>query len=170
MLIREREIVVAIDTREQRPYRFARSEVRRLETGDYSVVGLEDRVAIERKSLPDAYGCIGHDRERFQRELERLAVLDYAAIVIESSLRGFLQPPPFSKLHPRSALCSVLAWSVRYRIPVFFADDREHGAALTYRLLQYFVRYRGAVAEAQPAAETNAGATASMEVLTHGSE
>ena len=44
------KMIIAIDTREQRPYRFVWSEIKTLTTGDYSVIGLEDRVAIERKS------------------------------------------------------------------------------------------------------------------------
>jgi hypothetical protein len=46
-------------------------------------------------------------------------------------------------MRPKSALLSIVAWSVKYGVPVFFADDRAHGNALTYRLLQYFVRYHG---------------------------
>ena len=56
-----------------------------------------------------------------------LALLDYAAIVIEDTVPGFLIRPPHSKANPKSAICSLLAWSVRYRLPVFFAGDREHG-------------------------------------------
>ena len=52
------ELIVAIDTREQKPYRFPRSEVKTLASGDYSVVGLEDRIAIERKTKEDAYSSL----------------------------------------------------------------------------------------------------------------
>jgi DNA excision repair protein ERCC-4 len=135
------EPVVAIDTREQRPYRFAASVVKTLATGDYSIEGLEDRISIERKSKADAYSSLGLDRPRFQREMERLAEFEYGAVVIESSLRGFLLPPDFSELHPRSAVGSLLAWSVRYGVHVFFAGDRPHGNALTAHLLEKFWRY-----------------------------
>ena len=96
------ELVVAIDTREQKPYRFPRSEVMTLATGDYSVVGLEDRIAIERKTKEDAYSSLGQGRARFERELQRLSRFDYAAIVIETSLPEFLQAPAFSRMNPRS--------------------------------------------------------------------
>ena len=75
------EIVVAIDTREQKPYRFARSEVKTLASGDYSIVGLEDRIAIERKTKEDAYSSLGQGRARFERELQRLSRFDYAGRV-----------------------------------------------------------------------------------------
>jgi len=138
---RQDELVVAIDTREQKPYRFPRSEVKTLATGDYSIVGLEDRVAIERKTKEDAYSSLGQGRARFERELERLSRFDYAAIVVESSLRDFLQAPAFSRMNPKAATNSIIAWSVKYRVCVFFAGDRPHGNALTRQLLEKYWRY-----------------------------
>ena len=136
---------ITIDTREQQPYAFTGAVVQTLPTGDYSIVGLEDRVTIERKSKADAYGSLGGGRARFRREFERLAGYDYAVVVIEDTVPGFLHRPAHSKMNPKAALCSLLAWSVRYRVPVFFAGDREHARALTYKLLEMYWRYRGEV-------------------------
>ena len=136
------KLVVAIDTREQKPYRFARSEVRTLASGDYSIVGLEDRVAVERKTKQDAYSSLGQGRARFERELQRLSRFDYAAVVIETSLPDFLRAPAFSRMNPRAAARSMIAWSVKYRVCVFFAGDRRHGNALTQQLLEKFWKYR----------------------------
>jgi DNA excision repair protein ERCC-4 len=132
---------IAIDTREQLPYAFPGAVTKTLPSGDYSIVGLEDRVAIERKSKTDAYGSLGQGRARFRREVERLAAFDYAAIVIEDTVQGFLRRPPHSKMNSRGAIGTLLAWSVRYRIPVYFAGDREHARALTQKLLQMYWRY-----------------------------
>jgi len=134
---------IAIDTREQQPYAFTGAVVQTLPTGDYSIVGLEDRVTIERKSKVDAYGSLGGGRARFRREFERLALYDFAVVVVEATVPGFLQRPAHSKMNPKAALCSLLAWSVRYRVPVYFAGDRDHARALTYKLLEMFWRYRG---------------------------
>jgi len=135
------KIIVAIDTREQRPYHFPHSEVKTLVTGDYSILGLEDKIAIERKSKEDAYSSLGQGRVRFERELERLSQFDYAAIVIEASLPDFLQAPVFSQMNPKSATASIIAWSVKYRVCIFFAGDRRHGNALTKQLLEKYWRY-----------------------------
>lgn len=60
-----------IDSREQAPYDFATYDVDTepgtLHTGDYSLAGFEDRVAIERKSLDDLIACLCVGRERFER-------------------------------------------------------------------------------------------------------
>ena len=139
------DFTIAVDTREQQPYQFDGAEVVTLSTGDYSIVGLEDRVTIERKSKADAYGSLGQGRARFRREFERLAEFDYAVVVVEDTVQGFLRRPSHSKMNPRAAIGSLLAWSVRYRVPVFFAGDRVHGRALTHKLLQMYWKYRGEV-------------------------
>jgi hypothetical protein len=64
--------VVVIDSREQAPLVFARlqSVAGTLYSGDYSVLGLEDVLAVERKSLDDlANCCLASGRDRFEHEL-----------------------------------------------------------------------------------------------------
>ena len=135
------ELIVAVDTREQLPYDFPRSEVRTLKTGDYSIVDLEDRICIERKSKEDLFGSVGQGRDRFQRELERMSKFDFAAIVVECSLPDLLIPPAHSEMNPRAVVATLFAWAVRYRVTPFLAGDRLHGNALTLRLLEYYLRY-----------------------------
>lgn len=137
---------IAIDTREQRPLVFPESiKTKRvtLKTGDYSIVNLEDSICIERKSKNDAYSTIGTGRNRFVAELHRMVEMHRAAIVLECTLADFLEPPATSELHPRSAINSLLAWSVRFDIPVFFAGSRRHAAALVYNYLEKFYKYYG---------------------------
>ena len=144
------DFTVAIDSRERKPYRFTRSQVKTLASGDYSIVGLESRIAIERKTKQDAYSSLGRGRLRFERELERLSRFDYAAVVIETSLPDFLRAPGFSRMSPQAAMNSILGWSVKYHVCVFFAGDRLHGHALTRQLLRKFHRYRSGGADARP--------------------
>ena len=142
--------VTVIDTREQAPFAFrgivgdrgrdlevvtCRSGLR---TGDYSVQGLEDAVAVERKSKTDLYGTVGRGRARFERELERLAAMPAPALVVECDLASLLRPPERSRVSPSSVLNSLIAWSVRHRIPVWPCPGRRFAEILTYRLLQHF--------------------------------
>jgi ERCC4-type nuclease len=60
---------ILIDTREQAPLDFSRwpgvtVEVGTLNAGDYSLRGLEDRFALERKSISDLVGSVTTGRER----------------------------------------------------------------------------------------------------------
>jgi ERCC4-type nuclease len=140
----KRGFTIVIDSREQRPYRFRDAVVKALESGDYSIVGLEDRIAVERKSKEDAYSSLGKGRGRFERELERLSRFDYAALVIESDFADFLQSPPFTRMSPKAAMNSLVSWSVKYGIHVFFASDRRHARALVYRVLEKYWKHRSA--------------------------
>ena len=118
------------------------------------VLGLDDLVAdlephaVERKTKQDAYSSLGQGRARFERELQRLSRFDYAAVVIETSLPDFLRAPAFSRMNPTAAARSMIAWSVKYRVCVFFAGDRRHGNALTQQLLEKFWKYRNGGADA----------------------
>ena len=152
-------MTIIVDTREKLPYRFAgiHSKVRRaqvvdepaflvqfgyLATGDYSVVGLTDRVAVERKNIADLYGTLGRGRDRFHDELERLAQLDVAAVVIEATLGDILRrPPAYSRMCPSAVANTIVSWSRRWpRVHWWFADTRRLGEILTFRLLEGFWR------------------------------
>lgn len=107
-----------------------------LRTGDYSVLGFESRCAVERKSLVDLYGTIASGRVRFRREHERLAEMEFAAVVIEASLGRVIQcPPPRTRLLPKVVYRTALHWMCEYRVPWIFCDDRRMGEITTFRLL-----------------------------------
>jgi len=73
-------MTIIVDSREQLPYKFQTPSIKAaLDTGDYSIAGLEHFIAIERKTLPDLIGCLCNGRERFERELRRGKALDFFA-------------------------------------------------------------------------------------------
>jgi ERCC4-type nuclease len=129
---------IVVDTREQRPYKFKDAVTKTLKTGDYSILGMENKIAVERKSKQDIYGSMGKARVRFKREIERLSKYDYSAIVIESDLKHLLIAPAFSHMNPRSVVNSLISWSIKYGIFVYFASDRKHARGLTYRILEKY--------------------------------
>ena len=132
---------IIIDSREQLPYEFENSEIGCIPTGDYSIKGLEPHVCVERKTKADAYGSLGHGRVRFEAEWKRMSRMSFAAVVIECSMKDFLTPPEHSRMNPRAAISTLLGWSVKYMIPVFFCDGRAMGKATTLKLLERFNAY-----------------------------
>lgn len=81
-------ISIIIDKREQLPFLFHSFQDvgiyrQLLDTGDYTLLGYEAEVTVERKSLDDLIGCLTRDRDRFKRELERMRLYRSAAIVVE---------------------------------------------------------------------------------------
>ena len=137
---------IVVDSREQNPFTFAGYPVEvtvgTLASGDISLKGFEDKIAIERKSLPDLVQCLSVERERFSRELVRLRGYDTAAVVIEQPVADLRCGEYRSKLNPESAWQSVLAFSMRYRIPFIFCADRADAEAVTYDLLRHYARDR----------------------------
>lgn len=56
-----------------------------LATGDYSLLGLESHVCIERKSREDFLGCVGRERERFDREIQRMLAYPVRVLLVETT-------------------------------------------------------------------------------------
>lgn len=136
---------IIIDTREQSPFSFSKFECEvvpgTLATGDYSLTGLEDRVAVERKSLDDLLGClVGDGRERFERELTRSRGLDAFAVVVEASFQDMAEGRYRSRMQPHAALQSVLAFQVRYGSPFIWAGTRAGAEYAAYHFLRHYLR------------------------------
>ena len=138
---------VLIDSREQAPYNFSPpryedviTDQTTLTTGDYSLAGLQDRIALERKSLSDLTGTLTTGRERFQRECERGRGLDYFGLVIEASLEDVRIHNYRSKMTPQSLLQSLAAYSVRYGLHVHWCGSRAGGEYMIYSLLSKYLR------------------------------
>lgn len=118
-------ITVLVDSREKLPFnlRPMRTVRTTLDTGDYSIKGLESVVAVERKSLDDFVNCVGRDRARFEREIQRLAAYRCKAIIIEGSLLHIEQQRYRSSVHPNSVIGSWLSWTAQ-GVPFVFGGDR----------------------------------------------
>ena len=125
--------VIIIDTREQAEYSFnpqlAATVRRALPAGDYSVVGLEGEVAVERKSLDDFISTVIHARQRFRRELSQLAGYRAACVVVEANLLDILLGRYRGEAHPKAVLGYFPCNSegndlLDYGIPVYFCGTR----------------------------------------------
>src|SRR5581483_2134770 len=99
-----------------------------------------NQLAVERKSLADLFHTLGQGRDRFQRELGRLAKYDFAAIVIEADWSTIIMDPPKrSRLLPKTIFRSVIAWQLRYpRIHWWTCPNRQFAEVTTFRLLERF--------------------------------
>lgn len=131
---------IITDTREQRPYSFENYGVQvipgTLQTGDYSLPGFEDQVAIERKSLNDLIGCLkGKGRERFEKELSRARSYEFFAVVVEADLRQISTKQYHSAMPPHSVIQSLAAFHVRYGVPFLFCGNRAGAEYMAHSFL-----------------------------------
>jgi len=139
-----KEIVVRIDAREQTPWIFEKeekvsssyksivigSEINSLDAADYSIVGYEHLVRIERKNgFQELFGNMmpKENKERFEREMEKLIDIPHKYILIETNLNKDslgMSVPQIYKGPPSNV---VLKWltslQIQYGIHFMFVGD-----------------------------------------------
>lgn len=134
------------DSREQLPYTFPgrKVEVQALAVGDYSIKGLHEspcEVSVERKSLSDLAGTLSTGRDRFQKELEKARnTCRCFHLVIEGSLDDILQGKHGTQMNPGAIIQSLVCYSIRYGIPIWFAHNRQYAEMITLSILEKAAR------------------------------
>lgn len=94
----------------------------KLDTGDYSLVGYEDLLSIERKnSFSELWGNFG-EKSRINNEMKRLAQIKYSYILIESCITNDhfeLSPPQYKVGVPGKALIRwVISLGIEYNVKI----------------------------------------------------
>lgn len=123
---------IIIDSREKTPLAFANlpTETSTLYSGDYSVKGLEEVFAIERKTIADLVSSLTRNRDRFTNELHRLRGYRFRRLLIVGSRHEIQIGNYRSQAKPRAILASLAAVEARYDIPAVFSST-PFAAALT---------------------------------------
>jgi DNA excision repair protein ERCC-4 len=143
---------LAVDTREPEGKGWEKHltlpfERKALKTGDLSIVGLEDVIAVERKTIDDLSVCLSFYRDRFERELHRAQALDYFAVVIEADLPSLATGRYRSNMSANAAFESVVSMMVKFRVPFLFAGDPSTAARLAQSLLLKRLRFHTRISE-----------------------
>lgn len=141
------DFTIVIDTREQLPYTFGcQTQRRKLEAGDYSVAGFEDRIAVERKSLTDFVHTVIHEAPRFRAELGKLSQCALSCVVVEADLDDVLRGVRQADLRlvtPAAVLGAALHIAVHHHVPVYWCGSRQAACAFTEAFLRMAVREGG---------------------------
>lgn len=130
------DLAILVDSREQRPYRFAAQQVTTakvgLACGDYAVAHDGALVAsVERKSLPDLVTSLTSGRLRFA--LGELAALPRAAVVVEQRYSAVFT---LERIRPAVVADGIAELQVRWpSVPIVFCDNRRLAEEWTYRYL-----------------------------------
>lgn len=134
--LRPENVTAICDTREQQPLDLAplRTIGGTLDTGDYSIQGLEHVVRVERKSLPDLIACVGRERERFQREVDRLLAYPVRVLVIESSWPALELGQWRGSITPQQVIGSLLGWQAA-GLSVHLCHDHTRAGQHVARIL-----------------------------------
>lgn len=143
---------ILVDTREPKNGRFLQHfsgpHVRgTIRTGDFSLPGCEDYVAVERKAIGDLVTCLSQHRERFERELKRAQCIPDFIVIVEATWDNLWRGDYPSDMRPLSAWESVIAFQMRYRIPFLFSGSVGTAARLceSYLLRWWKEHYKAIV-------------------------
>lgn len=138
---------IVIAGNEQLPYFFegypCAVKVAPLETGDYSILGKEKKVCIERKSLSDLRGSTGNGRDRLEEEFRRMISFEYAAFVTEAYIEDIYSPDDYSRMNPDSTYSTLISWGIKYGVQVFFCGNRKNAEKTVFEILEKFNRADG---------------------------
>ena len=147
------------DTREQKGHTFPPHRrdrcigtiTEKLDTGDYSLIGLEDKLCIERKaSVEELAGNLGVSRKTFYREIDRMVLFPHKYLLFEFDMSDILEFPnhPGSRIPDQKRksvfinasfiMKCITEFQVEYGIPVIFCGSKENGKIMMTSLFKRF--------------------------------
>lgn len=151
------DFTIITDSREQNPWLFTGLTKRKnyidypltvptrsqtLSTGDYSILGLESAITIERKSASDLVSTITAHRERFERELTRMQEMDFSAVIVEATWQYTQSYCHISTdMNPAALDASILTFQMRYpRTHWYYRPSRFYAMKTAYKLFDIYLR------------------------------
>lgn len=97
--------IVIKDTREQEGYFFSAFNTcagmieQKLDTGDYTIQGFEDKICIERKGCVEELAVnLGQKKQAFMNEIERMKVFPHKFLILEFSLEDLVKFPDETRI------------------------------------------------------------------------
>lgn len=136
---------IVVDTREQLPYCWPGIPMVRkcLPIGDYSVLGLENRLGVERKSHADFVATVTRNHTAFFEGIQaysRCGVPDcigrgWFAIVIEATAAALDSPMSWTRVTPSQVHANLIKLAC-LGVPVWPAGSRARAAAWTLAFLR----------------------------------
>lgn len=131
------------DTREKKPVEFAAHgavesvEIAKLDTGDYSVKGMESVLMIERKaSVDEVFMCLGVQWGRFEKEMERAKPYKYKYLVIEANLSQIYYGSSYSNMSGKFIVARLLAIQHKYGVIPIFVGKGQHVSTYIVQLMK----------------------------------
>jgi ERCC4-type nuclease len=149
------DFTIIIDTREQQPWSFDHylTANRKLDTGDYSIEGLESIVAIERKKSASEFAN-NVTESRFKDVIDRLSKIKHSFLLLEFDLEDILIYPIGSnvpkkmwdkiKISPAFLIKNILDLQMLYNIHICFcgnSDNAEKMAEYILKKVNYIERH-----------------------------
>lgn len=145
---------IIVDTREQHPWNFDRMEksVSKLDTGDYSLRGMEDIFCIERKGNISEFAN-NITEKRFKDVVDRLSKVKHAFLLLEFNLEDVLIYPVGStvpkrmwnklRISPKFILKHINELQILYNVKVLFCGNASNAEQMALSLMRKIYQYYG---------------------------
>jgi len=147
------DYTVVRDTREQHGYFYKKfntckgTVTRKLDTGDYTILGMEDKICIERKASVEELALnLGKNKFTFLNEIERMRDYPHKFLVLEFTMEDLLKFPEGAKVPAKLKsqikitgkymLRCLMEFQVYNDIQVVFAGDSRGGYIMVNSLLK----------------------------------
>lgn len=141
------DFTIIIDTREQQPWLFDNyaTSKRKLDTGDYSIEGLENLLGIERKKSVSEFAN-NIVESRFQDVVDRLSQLKYSFLLFEFDLKDILIYPVGStvpkkwwnniKITPAFIMKNIMELQLLHGIRIVFCGSSGNAEKMAEYILK----------------------------------
>lgn len=148
------DFTIIVDTREQTPWEFENYTTanKKLDTGDYSIEGLQDIFAIERKrTVSEIANNI--TEPRFKDVLDRLEKFKHKFILLEFTLNNVMDYPVGStvpkrmwhtlKITSKYILKYLTEINIKYNIHTIYCGNRENAEEVAISIMKRMVELYG---------------------------
>jgi ERCC4-type nuclease len=141
------DFTIIVDTREQQPWGFGHFATahKKLDTGDYSIDGLQHLLAIERKKSVSEFAN-NIVESRFKDVIMRLSQLKYSFLLLEFDLEDIMIYPIGStvpkrmwdkiKISPAFLLKNILELQIKHNIIVYFCGDSTNAEKMAEYIMK----------------------------------
>lgn len=139
---------IIVDTREQQPWSFDSFYSvanKKLDTGDYSIEGLEHLLCIERKKSSSEFAN-NIIESRFKDVVMRMSNMKYSFLLLEFDIEDLLVYPVGStvpkkmwdkiKISPAFLIKNILDLELSHNIKVFFCGNSNNASKLAEMILK----------------------------------
>jgi ERCC4-type nuclease len=141
------DFTIIIDTREQKPWSFENHAVAntKLDTGDYSIQGLENILCIERKrNVAEIANNI--TESRFKDVIDRIKTYKFAFILLEFDIEDVLRYPIGStipkklwskiRISPQYIMKHLIDMQVEHNIHVIFCGNTSNAEKIALSIMR----------------------------------
>jgi len=129
-VIPDDDFVLIVDTREQKPLFESPPDgltivKKALKHGDYSLVGFESMLSVERKQMSDFISYIGRERKKTETKLQHLGSMYFAALVIEVDDPFDIPSYTGTSITPEHIRGFMASCRIRHGIHIYWTSKRK---------------------------------------------